>query len=424
MSKRFSLLGFVLLAAAIAFLTQPPIAAQQTDLAPAPPGPPPPGPPPPGSPLAGRPLTEGAMRLAPIPPLPAPAAVDQLPLAKLKAPRGFKIELYAAGIDNARTLRLGDKDTVFVSSRVRDKVYAIVERGGRREVKVVASGLYRPNGLAFHNGTLYIAELSQISKIDNIEDVLDDPPKPTVIYSNLPKDETHGWRYLAVGPDNKLYVSVGAPCNNCLPPEQYGQIRRINPDGSGAEVVARGIRHSVGFDWHPQTRQLYFSENSRDWWSEDIPEDKLNRVTQPGKDDFGFPYCHQGNLADSEFGWGRACDDFVKPLALLGPHSAVLGMRFYNGTMFPTDYRGNILIARHGSWNRTTKSGGDILHVKLNRDGTVRATEPFITGFIENNNFLGRPADVLVMKDGALLISDDHNGAVYRVSFSGPAASR
>jgi len=399
------------------FLTQLPLSAQQSD-----PAVTPPAPPPSGSPLTGRPLTEGAMRLAPIPPLPAPTAADQLPISKLKAPRGFKIELYAAGVDNARTLRLGDKGTVFVSSRVRDKVYAIVERGGRREVKVIASGLYRPNGIAFHNGTLYIGELSQVSKIDNVEDVLDDPPKPTVIYSDLPKDETHGWRYLAVGPDNKLYVSVGAPCNNCLPPEQHAQIRRINLDGSGAEVVARGIRHSVGFDWHPQTRQLYFSENGRDWWSEDVPEDKLNRVTQSGKDDFGFPYCHQGNLLDSEFGWGRSCEEFAKPLALLGPHSAVLGMRFYNGTMFPADYRGNILIARHGSWNRTNKTGGDILHVKLNRDGTVRMTEPFITGFIENNTYLSRPADVLVMKDGALLISDDHNGAVYRVSYSAAAA--
>jgi glucose/arabinose dehydrogenase len=245
-----------------------------------------------------------------------------------------------------------------------------------------------------------------------------------VIYSDLPRDETHGWRYLAVGPDNKLYFSVGAPCNNCLPPNAHGQIRRINLDGSGAEVVARGIRHSVGFDWHPQTRQLYFTENSRDWWSEDIPEDKLNRVTQPGKDNFGFPFCHQGNLLDTEFGWGRSCEEFAKPLTLLGPHAAPLGMRFYTGTMFPADYRTNILVARHGSWNRTNKIGGDILHVKLNRDGTERSTEPFITGFISNNNYLGRPADILVMKDGALLISDDYNGAVYRVSFSAPAAGR
>jgi glucose/arabinose dehydrogenase len=397
--------------------TQLPLSAQQSD-----PAITPPAPPPAGSPLAGRPLTEGAMRLAPIPPLPAPTAADQLPISKLKAPRGFKIELYAAGVDNARTLRLGDKGAVFVSSRVRDKIYAIVERGGRREVKVIASGLYRPNGIAFHNGTLYIAELSQISKIENVEDVLDDPPKPTVIYSELPKDETHGWRYLAIGPDNKLYVSVGAPCNNCLSPDQHAQIRRINLDGSGAEVVARGIRHSVGFDWHPQTRQLYFTENARDWWSEDVPEDKLNRITQSGKDDFGIPYCHQGNLLDGEFGWGRSCEEFTKPLALLGPHSAVLGMHFYNGTMFPVDYRGNILVARHGSWNRTNKAGGDILHVRLNRDGTVRGTESFITGFIENNTYLGRPADMLVMKDGSLLISDDHNGAVYRVSFSAAAA--
>ena len=421
MPSRFIVSRIVVLTAAL-FLIAMTAGAQQTEPAAAPSPAQPPVPPPASSPLAGRPTTEGAMRLAPIPPLPAPAAADQLPVSKLRAPRGFRIELYAAGVDNARTLRLGDKGTVFVSSRVRDKIHAIVESGGRREVKVIASGLHRPNGIAFHNGTLYIAELGQISKIDNVEDRLDNPPTPTVIYSDLPRDEAHGWRYLAIGPDNKLYFSVGAPCNNCLPPDAHGQIRRINLDGSGAEVVARGIRHSVGFDWHPQTRQLYFTENSRDWWSEDIPEDKLNRVTQPGKDNFGFPFCHQGNLADSEFGWGRSCEEFAKPLTLLGPHAAPLGMRFYTGTMFPADYRGNILIARHGSWNRTNKTGGDILHVKLNRDGTVRAMEPFITGFITSNTHIGRPADILVMKDGALLVSDDYNGAVYRVSFSAAAA--
>src|SRR6266545_1000295 len=237
---------------------------------------------PPGSPLIGRPDTEAAKKLAPVAPPPIPTAADKLPVDKLKAPKGFTIEVYASGVDNARTLRLGDKGTVFVSSRIKDKIHAIVDKDGKREVKVIASGLHRPNGIVLHNGTLYIAELYQISKIENIEDKLDNPPKPTVIYSDLPKDEPHGWKYLTVGPD-----------------------------------------------------------------------DKLNRLANPGKDNFGFPYCHQGNLPDSEFGWGRSCDEFTKPLALLGPHAAPLGMRFYTGNMFPAEYRGAILIARHGSWNRT-----------------------------------------------------------------------
>jgi glucose/arabinose dehydrogenase len=376
-----------------------------------------PNPLPMGHPLLGRPDTEGAKRLAPVAPPPLPTPADQLPTAKLKAPAGFKIELYASGVDNARTLRQGDKGTVFVSSRIKDKIHAIVDRNGKREVKVIASGLHRPNGIVLHNGTLYIAELSQISKIENVEANLDNPPKPTVIFSDLPKEEAHGWKFLTVGPDNKLYFQVGAPCNICMPSERHAKIYRLNLDGSGLEVVATGIRQIVGMDWHPVSKQLYFTENSRDWLSEDIPEDKLNRVTQPGKDNFGFPYCHQGNIPDQEFGWGHSCEEFTKPLALIGAHTAPLGMRFYTGNMFPAAYRNQIIIARHGSWNRTNKLGGDVVLVKLKPDGTFNSIEPFVTGFIENNNYIGRPADVMVMKDGSLLVSDDYNGAVYRVSY-------
>ncbi len=199
-----------------------------------------------------------------------------------------------------------------------------------------------------------------------------------------------------------------------MPSPAHAQIRRINLDGTGAEVVARGIRQIVGMDWNPVTKQLYFTENSRDWLSEDIPEDKLNRLAQPGKDNFGYPYCHQGNIPDQEFGWGHSCDEFTKPIALLGPHTAPLGMRFYTGNTLPSEYRNSIFIARHGSWNRTEKAGGDIVVAKLNEDGTVKSIEPFITGFIENNNYAGRPADLVFLKDGSMLISDDYNGAVYR----------
>jgi len=362
------------------------------------------------------PNAEVAKQLRNVAPLPLGAPEDKLPVSQLKLPKGFKVEVYASGIPNARSLRLGDKGTVFVSNRVLDKVYAVIDKNGKRETKVIASGLDRPNGLAFHNGTLYIAEGTKISKLEKIEDNLDNPPKPLVIYSDFLNHQSHGWKFMALGPDNKLYVNVGSPCNICEPPATNGQIRRINLDGSSADVAARGVRNSVGFDWHPVTKELYFTDNGRDWLSEDLPEDELNRVTKAGQH-FGFPYCHQGNFTDREMGWGRSCDEFEKPVALLGPHSAALGMRFYTGKMFPSQYQNAIFIARHGSWNRTKKIGGDVIVVKLNKDGSVKSQEPFLTGFLQNNEYSGRPVDVQVLKDGSLLVSDDHAGAVYRVTY-------
>ncbi|MGZ8484617.1 MAG: PQQ-dependent sugar dehydrogenase [Candidatus Binatia bacterium] len=361
------------------------------------------------------------LRGVPQPPFATPA--EKLQIGQLKMPRGFKLEVYISGIANARSLRIGDKGTVFVSNRQLDKVYAVVERSGKREAKVIASGLDRPNGLAFHNGTLYIGEGTKISKLERIEDNLDNPGKPVVIYSDLPNHQSHGWKFIAIGPDNKLYINVGAPCNICEPPAENAQIRRINLDGSGAEVFARGVRNSVGFDWHPITKDLYFTDNGRDWLSEDLPEDELNRVTKVGQH-FGFPYCHQGNFTDREMGWGRSCDEFTPPVALMGPHSAALGLRFYTGTMFPREYRNALFIARHGSWNRTKKIGGDIVVAKLNVDGTVKSVQPFITGFLNNNEYWGRPVDVHFMKDGSMLISDDFAGAIYRVTYSPQLAGR
>lgn len=374
---------------------------------------------PPGSPLIGRPAGEAAAKLAPVAPPPIPAAPDKLPTAKLKVPPGFNIEVYAAGMANARSLAEGDKGTVFVGSRLVDKVYAISNKDGKRSVKVLASGLYRPNGVAFKNGTLYIAELSKVSKIDKVEDNLDNPPKPTMIYDNLPKDEAHGWKFIGIGPDNKLYVPVGQPGNNVLHDDAHGQIRRMNLDGTGVEVIAKGVRNTVGFDWNPENKQLYFTDNGRDWMSEDVPQDELNRVTKVGEH-FGAPYCLQGNIVDPEFGWGHSCSDYTAPVGLLGPHSAALGMRFYTGNMFPKAYKNAIIVARHGSWNRSKKVGGDVVVVKLNKDGTMKSMEPFITGFLENNSYVGRPVDVMQMKDGSLLVSDDWNGAVYRVTYGKP----
>jgi glucose/arabinose dehydrogenase len=372
---------------------------------------------PPGSPLIGRPEgNAAAAKLAPVAAPPLPASADKLPTAKLKLPPGFQIEVYASGVANARSLRIGDKGTVFVGTRFGNKVTAIVKKDGKTELKTVASGLYRPNGLAYHKGTLYIAELSQISKIDNVEDVLDNPPKPTVLYNDLPKDEAHGWKFIAIGPDEKLYLEVGQPGNAVLHDKDHGQIRRINLDGSNPEVFAYGVRHSVGFDWNPVTKQFYFSDNGRDWLSEDTPEDELNRVTKVGQN-FGAPYCYQGNILDPEFGWGHSCSEFEPPVMLTGPHSAGLGLRFYTGNMFPKKYKNAIFLARHGSWNRTKKFGGDVLAIFLNKDGTVKSSEPFITGFLVDNNYIGRPVDMEIMKDGSMLLSDDWNGAVYRISY-------
>jgi glucose/arabinose dehydrogenase len=375
---------------------------------------------PPGSPLFDRPANnDAASKLAPVPPPPVAVAADKLPIDKLKATKGFKIEVYASGIADARSLAQNDDGSViFVGNRVRDKVYAIVNKGGKREIKVVAQGLYRPNGVAFKNGSLYIAELYQIDKIDNVLANLDKgPQKPTVIISGLPKDEAHGWKYLAIGPDNKLYFEVGQPGNNVLHDKDHGILHRANLDGSGLETIATGIRNTVGFDWNPRNHELYFTDNGRDWMSEDLPNDELNRITKLGED-FGEPYCHQGNIPDPTFGWGHDCKDYVPPIALMGPHAAALGMKFYTGSMFPARYHENIIVARHGSWNKTKKFGGDVVMVQINKDGSAGAIEPLVTGFLQpDNNYVGRAVDVMVMKDGSLLISDDWNGAVWRLSY-------
>ena len=372
-----------------------------------------------GSPLIGRPDTEAAMKLAPVTPPPLAMAPDKLPASKLTLPKGFHIEVYASGIPDAREIRLSDKGTLFIGNRLQDKVWAVYEKDGKRVQKPIVTGMHRPNGVIWHNGTLYFAELSKIWKIDNVEQNLDNPPKPTLVYDDLPTDEAHGWKFISIGPDNKLYVPVGQPCNNCIPDDRHGQIRRMDLDGKNVEVIARGVRNTVGFDWNPVNHDLYFTDNGRDWMSEDFPNDELNRLTKVGQH-FGSPYCYQGDIPDPQFGWGHSCSEFVPPVAKMGPHAAALGMRFYTGTMFPAEYRGGIFVARHGSWNRSHKFGGDIAFVKLNKDGSVKSVEPFITGFIVDNKYIGRPVDVQPMKDGSLLISDDYAGAVYRVTYGNP----
>lgn len=367
----------------------------------------------------GRPKTDTAMKMAPVPAYPVPTAADKLPVAKMKLPPGFKVEVWASDILDARGLRQGDKGTVFVSSLfVAGKIYAVVDKGGKREVKTIAEKLMLPNGIEFHKGSLYVATPKDITRYDDIESNLDKPPAPAMVYDKLPGDVPHGWKFIKVGPDGKLYVPIGAPCNICEPAATHAKIVRMNLDGSGVEDVALGVRNTVGFDFDPKDGSLWYTNNGRDWLSEDLPNDSLNHVTKIGQH-FGFPYCHQGNMADPEFGWGKDCKQYTQPALLTGPHAGTLGMRFYTGRMFPAKYRNAIFIARHGPWNRTQKYAADIIAAWPDGKGGIARMEPFLTGLVENNEYLGRPVDVMVMKDGSLLVSDDHNGAIYRVSYGG-----
>lgn len=361
----------------------------------------------------GRPKTEAAQRMAPVPAFPIPTAADKLPTAKFKLPPGFKVETWVSGVLDARELRQGPGDTVFVSTLfVANKVYAVSPKGNTREVKTIIDKMEKATGIDYHKGSLYLATHKQILRYDNIDSKLDNPGQPTVLYDKLPGGEDHSWKFIRIHKD-KLYFPIGAPCNICDPGE-YAKIYRMNLDGSGMETIASGVRNTVGFDFDPKTDRLWFTDNGRDWLSEEIPNDELNVVTGPNQH-FGYPYCHQGNIPDPEFGWGKSCGDFQKPAALLGPHAGSLGLKFYTGKMFPAKYQGAMFIARHGPWNRTNKYA-DVSVAWPDGKGGAKV-EPFMTGFVENNSYLGRPVDFLVMKDGSLLVSDDHAGAIYRISY-------
>ncbi|HEY9240225.1 MAG TPA: PQQ-dependent sugar dehydrogenase [Burkholderiaceae bacterium] len=366
----------------------------------------------------GRPKTDTAMKMAPVPAFPIPTAPDQLPTKKFKLPPGFKVETWASGVLDAREMRQGDKGNVFVSTLfVANKVYAVPEKAtdGKRVPKVIIDKTEQATGIAFHKGSLFFATNKKIVRYDNVEDKLDNIGEGKVLTDKLPGGSDHSWKFLRIHND-KLYYPIGAPCNICDPGE-YAKIYRMNLDGSGVETVASGVRNTVGFDFDPKTGNLWFTDNGRDWLSEEFPNDELNVVTQPGKQHFGYPFCHQGNMPDPEFGWGKSCDDYQKPAALLGPHAGALGLKFYTGKMFPAKYQGAMFIARHGPWNRTKKYA-DVMVAWPDGKGGAKV-EPFMTGFVENNGYLGRPVDFLVMKDGSLLVSDDHAGAIYRISYGG-----
>jgi glucose/arabinose dehydrogenase len=377
---------------------------------------------PPPSWQQGRAAEQSSSTLHPIAPILTGRAASELPIDKLKVPPGFKVEVWADGIPEARSLALGDKGTVFVSNRNLKDVYAVVEQGGKRTVTKVLKGLNAPNGIAFKDGTLYVAERHRITAYAGIEDRLANPPEPRVVIDNLDPQQQpgHFWKFLAMGPDGKLYYNVGAPNNIVMPAYYQATINRVDPKSGVMEVYARGVRNSVGFDWDPRSKELWFTNHARDWVSDDMPHDTLHRAAKKGMD-FGYPFCHQGDFLDPEFGKGRTCSEFDAPAAKLGAHIAPLGMRFYTGSMFPGEYRDNIFIAMHGSWNRTSKQGYNVMRASVGRDGNVEL-KPFLDGFLQDAKadppMWGRPVDVLVMKDGALLVSDDYNGIVYRISYA------
>jgi len=339
----------------------------------------------------------------------------------LQLPPGFRVDVFAE-VPNARSMALSDTGVVYVGNRSGDKVWAVADRDGdgRADMRhVIAEGLTSPNGVAWRDGDLYVAEISRILRFADIDKQLENPPPPAVVTDDYPDDGHHGWKFIAFGPDGKLYVSIGAPCNICNE-DGYAVITRINPDGTDKEIFARGIRNTVGFDWDPANGDLWFTDNGRDWLGDNQPDDELNHAPQSGRH-FGYPYCHAGTISDPEFGAEHGCNDYVAPVALLGPHVAALGMRFYTGNMFPEKYRGGMFIAQHGSWNRSAKTGYRVVFVHPAERGAK--AEVFASGWLQGESVTGRPVDVLVMPDGALLVSDDSAGVIYRISYKDAVAS-
>jgi glucose/arabinose dehydrogenase len=352
-------------------------------------------------------------------------------LEKIVLPEGFEIKIYADDVENARSMAISPSGTIFVGNRNKDNVFALKDTDGDNVIDkkyLITNKLKNmPNGVAFHDGDLYVAEVNKIWKFENIEENLSHLDKfdeyleePILISDDFPSDRHHGWKYISFGPDGKLYVPVGAPCNICESRDEiYASITRMNPDGSNKEIYVKGVRNTVGFTWHPETKQLWFTDNGRDMLGDNIPPCELNKVTEKDQH-FGYPYCHGGDIGDPEFGGEYSCSDFVKPVQKLGPHVSPLGLKFYTGKMFPDEYKGDIFIAEHGSWNRSKKIGYRISRVKIENNKSV-GYETFIYGWLddEKQEAWGRPVDILILEDGSMLISDDKANAIYRVTYTG-----
>jgi len=352
------------------------------------------------------------------PATPTPMAELQSDLKKIKLPPGFKIEVYASGIPQARQMAWGSNGTLFVGSFLATNVYAVTDQGGTRTVKTILKGLNMPTGVAFRDGALYVIDINKLYRYDNAEASLDKMPTPVVVYDDMPPYVAHGWKYLVFDKNGWLYIPFGPPFNIGIPPTSVSQIRHVDPKTGLAEIVALGVRNSVGGDIDPRTGDYWFSENARDWLSDDTPSDKLNHITRLGEH-FGYPYCHQGNIPDPKFAMGHKCSEFTPPVLNLGAHVAPLGMKFYTGNQFPAAYKDNIFIAEHGSWNRHVYQGGRIERVIVSPDGKSAKQQVFAEGWITGpQSYIGRPDDILQAPDGSLLVSDDWAGAIYRISYS------
>jgi glucose/arabinose dehydrogenase len=364
--------------------------------------------------------TEDQKGLSPGPPRATPATAAELEtiVKQIKLPPGFKIEVYAPGLLQARQMAWGDKGTLFVGSFLAGTVYAVVDRGGQKEVKTIIKGLRMPTGIAFRDGALYVADIDKVLKYDNAEASLDALPEPTPINASIPPFIPHGWKYLVFDKNGWIYTAYGVPCNICMPPPGTASVRHIDPKTGMNEIIALGQRNSVGGDIDPRTGDYWFSENARDWLGDNSPDDKLEHISRLGEH-FGYPYCHAGTIPDPKFNMGYKCSQFTPPVLLLGAHVAPLGMKFYTGNQFPADYQNNILLAEHGSWNRHEFQGARIVRIIVDPDGKNVKQEVFASGWLQpGNKYAGRPDDILLAPDGSILVADDEAGAIYRISYS------
>ena len=367
----------------------------------------------------GRAADQSASPLAPHAGRMTAVPASEIPVNRLRVPPGFRVELWASGMPGIRAMTRTDSGRIYAGTRGIGRVYEITDSGGTRTSRVLVDRLNQPAGVAYGNGSLYVMAIDKVLRYDGIDTNPNAQPTDVTARFNLPPEQHHNWKYIAFGPDGKLYVPFGAPCNICVPGEPYAQIRRYNADGSNMEVVARGVRNSVGFAWHPVSRELWFTDHGRDWMGDDGPEDELNRLSRSGQF-FGFPFCHANGIPDRDVKRDRACDGVAMPVATMGPHAAAMGVHFYTGNMFPPEYRNALLVARKGSWNRSKKFGYDVVVVRTDAVGTSPRIEPFVTGFLDagTDQFWGRPVYMLQLPDGSLLLSDEQMGAIYRISYA------
>jgi glucose/arabinose dehydrogenase len=352
-----------------------------------------------------------------------PDVESDLPLERISLPPGFVIHVFADNVQGARSMTRAEDGTIFVGTRRDGVVYALRDTDGDYlidEQQVIANGLNNPNGVVYHDGALFVAQIDRVTRYDNVLAAVDAnrDPDPVLITDRFLDEGHHGWKYMRLGPDGKLYVPQGVPCNVCEESDTYGYVARMNLDGSDFEVILNGMRNTVGFDWHPETGDFWFTDNGRDWMGDDLPPDELNHLSAVGQH-FGFPYCHGGTVIDPEFGYPGACDQFRAPVMPLGPHVAALGLRFYDGEQFPAQYHNQAFIAERGSWNRSVPIGYRVTLVRLNGDQAV-SYEPFAEGWLnpDGTNW-GRPVDLMILPDGSLLVSDDLGGRIYRIVYTG-----